>query len=91
MCDLAVWCQSNDLSLNVSMTKELIVDYRKCAVVERVESFKFLGVQIIKDLKWSTHEHGREEGTTVPLSPQEVENVWHLPANPLKVLQLYHY
>jgi hypothetical protein len=27
--DLAVWCQDNSLSLNVSKTKELIVDYRK--------------------------------------------------------------
>ena len=27
--DLAVWCQGNNLSLNVSKTKELIVDYRK--------------------------------------------------------------
>ena len=47
--ELAVWCQDNNLSLNVSKTKELIVDYRKRqaeqapinidgAVVERVES-----------------------------------------------------
>ena len=40
--DLSVWCQDNNLSLNVSKTKELIVDYRKGganingAVVERV-------------------------------------------------------
>ena len=27
--DLTVWCRSNNLSLNVSKTKELIVDYRK--------------------------------------------------------------
>jgi hypothetical protein len=27
--ELAVWCQDNDLSLNVSKTKELIVDCRK--------------------------------------------------------------
>jgi hypothetical protein len=27
--DLAVWCQDNNLSLNVSKTKEMIVDYRK--------------------------------------------------------------
>uniref|UniRef100_A0A8C7FNG6 Uncharacterized protein n=1 Tax=Oncorhynchus kisutch TaxID=8019 RepID=A0A8C7FNG6_ONCKI len=49
--DLAVWCQDNNLSLNISKTKELIVDYRKRrtkpapihrAVVEQVESFKFL-------------------------------------------------
>ena len=51
--DLAVWCQVNNLSLNVIKTKELIMDYRKRrsehtpihidrAVVEQVESFKFL-------------------------------------------------
>jgi hypothetical protein len=27
--ELAVWCQDNNPSLNVSKTKELIVDYRK--------------------------------------------------------------
>jgi hypothetical protein len=66
--DLAVWCQNNSLSLNVSKAMELILDYRKWrgeyahihidrAAVEQVESFKFLGVQITKDLKWSKHTH----------------------------------
>ena len=53
--DLAVWCQDNKLSLNVSKIYELIVDYRKWrakhtpihidrALVEQVESFKtYLG------------------------------------------------
>ena len=27
--DLAGWCQNNNLSLNVTKTKEIIVDYRK--------------------------------------------------------------
>jgi hypothetical protein len=27
--DLAVWCQDNNISLNVIKTKEMIVDYRK--------------------------------------------------------------
>ena len=27
--DLAVWCQDNNLSLNVIKTKEMIVDYKK--------------------------------------------------------------
>ena len=64
--ELAVWCQDNILSLNVSKTKELIVDYRKRqaeqapinidgAVVERVESSKFLGVHITNELSWSKH------------------------------------
>ena len=61
-----MWCQDNNLSLNVSKTKELIVDYRKGraehapihidgAIAELVESFKFLGVFITKDLLWSKH------------------------------------
>ena len=64
--ELAVWCQDNNLSLNVSETKELIVDYRKRlakqapinidgAVVEWAKSFKFLGVHITNKLSWSKH------------------------------------
>ena len=55
--DLAMWCQDKTLSPNVIKTKEMIVDYRKRrtkhtpilidgAVVEQVDSFKFLGVHI---------------------------------------------
>jgi hypothetical protein len=62
-----VWCQDNNLSLNVSKTKERIVNYRKrmaehtpihidMAVVERVESFKFLGVHITNKLSGSKHK-----------------------------------
>ncbi len=52
---LTSWCQDNCLSLNVSKTKELIVDFRKRLLlpytplvisgtpVERVSSFKYLG------------------------------------------------
>ena len=58
-----MWCQDN-LSLNVSKTKDLIVVYRKRrpkqapinidrAVVERIESFNFLGVHITNELSWS--------------------------------------
>ena len=63
--DLVVWCQDN-LSLNVIKTKETIVNYRKRrtehspflidgAVVEQVESFKFLGVHVPNKLMWSKH------------------------------------
>ena len=31
--DLAVWCQDNNLSLNVRKTKEMIMDYRKIGPV----------------------------------------------------------
>jgi nucleosome binding factor SPN SPT16 subunit len=64
--DLAGWCQNNNLSLNITKTKEMIVDYRKRrtehvphshrrAEVERVECFKFLGVHITNKLEWSKH------------------------------------
>ena len=64
--DLDGWCQNNNLSLNVSKTKEMIVDYRKRStehvpnlidgpVVEQVERFKFLGVHINNKLEWSKH------------------------------------
>ena len=64
--DLAVLCQDNTLSLNVIKTMEMIVDYRKRgtehatilingAVLEQVESFKFLGVHINNKLSWAKH------------------------------------
>jgi hypothetical protein len=61
-----VWCKDNNPSLNVIKTKEMIVDYRKWrtehapilldgAVVEQVESFKFLGVHITNKKTLSKH------------------------------------
>ena len=61
-----MWCQDNNLFLNVIKTKETIVVYRKRrtkhvpilingAVGEQVESFKFLGVHINNKLSLSKH------------------------------------
>ena len=86
--DLAGWCQNNNLSHNVTKTKEMIVDYRKWstehvpilidgAVVEQVESFKFLGVHINNKLEWSKHQDSCEEGTTKPIPPRETKKIWH--------------
>jgi hypothetical protein len=63
---LGVWYQENNLSLNVNITTEMIVDFRKQqrehlhihiegTILEKVESFYFHGVHITDKLKWSTH------------------------------------
>ncbi|KAI3369658.1 hypothetical protein L3Q82_024504, partial [Scortum barcoo] len=64
---LAAWCADNNLLLNTSKTKELIVDFRKVKrethdpihingmAVERVSSFKFLGTHISENLSWTTN------------------------------------
>ena len=64
---LALWCQNNNLFLNVEKTKEIVVDFRRThyqpplpltingAAVEQVSSTKFLGVTITDDLTWKNN------------------------------------
>jgi hypothetical protein len=60
------WCNANNLLLNVNKTKELVIDFHKNAtekdplliqddVVERVDSFKFLGTHLADNLSWSNN------------------------------------
>ncbi|KAK3564955.1 hypothetical protein QTP86_031109, partial [Hemibagrus guttatus] len=63
---LVAWCADNNLLLNTSKMKELIIDFRRekgrmhdpihinGMAVERVSSFKFLGTHISEDLSWTT-------------------------------------
>ena len=78
---LAVWCQDNNLSLNVSKT-ELIVDYWKWraeytpihidrVVGDQVESVKFIGVHITRELSWSTHTNTVMKTARQHLFPSE--------------------
>ena len=64
--ELAGWCAVNNLALNTSKTKEVVVDYRRKNTiipplviggdcVERASSFCFLGVHLDEDLTWSTN------------------------------------
>ena len=60
------WCRENNLLLNTAKTQELVIDYRinKTDIlpliingdcVERVASFRFLGVHMEEGLTWSTN------------------------------------
>ncbi len=62
----AEWCGANNLSLNESKTKEVVMDFRRnsgdhpplttdSSTVERVSSSKFLGVHIKEYLTWTTN------------------------------------
>ncbi|XP_060716983.1 uncharacterized protein LOC132839820 isoform X2 [Tachysurus vachellii] len=61
---LTAWCRTNNLSLNVDKTKEMVVDFRRAqsddsplnidgSSVEIVKSTKFLGVHLAENLTWS--------------------------------------
>uniref|UniRef100_A0A3B5R0L5 Reverse transcriptase domain-containing protein n=1 Tax=Xiphophorus maculatus TaxID=8083 RepID=A0A3B5R0L5_XIPMA len=63
---LSEWCKVNNLLLNTSKTKELVIDFRKNKTdiqpltisgtcVERVPVFRFLGMELEDKLTWSTN------------------------------------
>eukprot|EP00061_Rhincodon_typus_P004168 g21893.t1 len=57
---LVSWCNDNNLSLNVSKTKELIIDFSKkrgehAPIRAEIESVKSLGVTITDNLSWISY------------------------------------
>ncbi|KAK1793777.1 hypothetical protein P4O66_001509 [Electrophorus voltai] len=93
------WCQGNNLLLNVSKTKELIVHYSKKqeqhyqpvringTTVERVDSFRYLGVHISQDLSWSRHTKSLTKKARQPLYHFRHLRDFRLPS---KVLQKFY-
>ena len=66
---LVGWCSANNLLLNATKTKELVVDYRRKKTViqplmigrvcvEGVSDFRFLGVNIMEDQTWGVNTTG---------------------------------
>ncbi|KAI3371802.1 hypothetical protein L3Q82_024358 [Scortum barcoo] len=79
---LTQWFSNNNLVLNTSKTKEVIVDYRRSRrtehapllihgeAVKRVNNIKFLGIHITSDLNL-VHEHSSPD-----LNP--IEHIWDI-------------
>ena len=63
---LVTWCDNNNLILNVKKTKEMLIDFRKNKQsppplkikgeeVERVNSYKYLGMLLTNTITWDEH------------------------------------
>lgn len=63
--DYVGWC-NNHLRLNISKTKEMVIDFRRKGLkpdqvsilgtdVDLVSNYKYVGVQLVNKLDWSSH------------------------------------
>ncbi|KAI3362186.1 hypothetical protein L3Q82_012510, partial [Scortum barcoo] len=94
---LTQWCSNNNLVLNTSKTKEVIVDYRRSRrtehaplqeAVECVNNIKFLGIHITSDLTWSMNTaHLVKKAQQRLFFLRKLETCWTLPSAPDKLLQ----
>lgn len=88
---LTEWCFEINLDLNT--TKEILVDFRKSKKtvlstgpikgeeIERMECFRFFGLNISASLTWATHTfHQVKKAPPVPLLPQKVKAGSPLPS-----------
>ncbi len=93
---------TNNLSLNVEKTKEIVVDFRRVhslhapltingATVERVSSTKFLGVHITEDLSWTNNTASTsQESTTASLLPPQTKKSQSPGPHHVHLLQRHH-
>ncbi|KAI4899540.1 hypothetical protein NFI96_016156 [Prochilodus magdalenae] len=83
--DFVSWCKLNQLQLNISKTKEMVVDFRKNRSpqapvtidgeeVEVVGTYKYLGVHLDNKLDWSSNTSA--VFTEPPVLSEETEVLW---------------
>ncbi|KAI3367104.1 hypothetical protein L3Q82_008169 [Scortum barcoo] len=100
---LTSWCRTTTSISHVSKTKELIVDFRRRqreehaplsingTMVERVSSFRFLGVHISEDLTWTHHtDFITKSSQTAALLPPQAAEAQHGLQDTLQLLQVTH-
>ncbi|KAK3516298.1 hypothetical protein QTP70_009420 [Hemibagrus guttatus] len=85
--NLENWCHRNNLLLNVSKTKELMVDFSTRqernyqtpviseSPVERVDSFRYLSSHHAGPIMVLSHQHRGEKGPAASLPPQTLERL----------------